>query len=306
MNFYTRQSNKGSPSASNPESAESAESLYRKSRRREESTYYNEWDDTDFGEEAFSGYEGHSARCCPPPHHKHCPPPPQWICCPPPQPWCPPPQPWCPPPQPWCPPPPQCCCIPGPKGDRGPRGFRGPRGKPGPANEGAIIPFSSGTTPVILTTVANALPSTGFVAAIGFGETQNNIVPGACGTQNLTATNMAFSVPRDGTITAITAYFTNTASNTVSSSVLQISVQLYRSTQPNNVFTPLEGTRVDLTPTFTGTLAANSIFTGSRENIRVRVEQGDRLVLVYFLSVVSEPTLSTTIVGNASAGVNIR
>ncbi|PKM63196.1 MAG: hypothetical protein CVU97_01295 [Firmicutes bacterium HGW-Firmicutes-21] len=312
MNFYTRQSNKSSASGSGADLAGAAENLYRKSRQ-DNCFFDDEEEDIESGENE-DNFDNSSSHFC---HHNQkphccsqqpfCCPPQQPFCCPPQQPFCCPPQQFCCPPQQFCcppqqfccPPQPQCCCVPGP------RGKRGPRGRQGEPSRGTIIPFASGNTPVTITTVANGLPSTGLVAAIGFGETQNAIGLGAGGGFVPTNGNMAFSAPRDLKITAITAYFTNILPNSVGASVLQISAQLYYSAQPNNVFVPLAGTRVNLTPTFTGDLAANNIFTGSLENIKVQVAQGTRLVLVFSLSIIGGPTLNTTLIGNASAGINI-
>lgn len=214
--------------------------------------------------------------------------------------------------QPCCPSgqccPPQCChCPPGPRGPRGPRGFRGQKGPKGDGSDGAIIPFASGNTPVALTTVLNdtAELTSGYVSAIGFGETQNGITIGVGGELSLSAGNLAFSVPRNATITAITAYFTNTPQISINSSVLQISTQLYYSATPNNVFIPLPGSRVNLTPTLTGIVPPGSVFVGSTNNLNIGVLQGTRLLFIFFARVISGAGIATTIGGNASAGVNV-
>jgi BclB C-terminal domain-containing protein len=171
--------------------------------------------------------------------------------------------------------------------------------------EGTIIPYASGTTPLTLTTLTTALPSTGFVSAIGFGETQNGITITAGGELSLSTGNMAFTMPRNGTITAIRAFFTNIIPVTLGATVIQISAQLYFAEPNSNVFRPLADTRVDLTPTLTGTVPANSTFTGSLKNLRVRVDRGTRLLLVFFASITGAPAVAVTVTGLASAGVNI-
>lgn len=208
-------------------------------------------------------------------------------CCPPPYPPCPyPPYPYPPyPPYPYPPYPPY------------------PRKK---RPHGTIIPFASGNSPVTLTTVADGLPGIGYVSAIGFGQTQNGITISAGGELSLPAGNMAFSVPRHGRITSVSAYFTNTLPITLDVSVLQISAQLYYTASPGNVFLPLSGTKVNLTPTLTGTVPADSVYTASVKNLSVHVARGTRLVLVFSVSVVGAPTLDATLTGYASAGVNIK
>ncbi|HBR31109.1 MAG TPA: hypothetical protein DD733_03385, partial [Clostridiales bacterium] len=203
-----------------------------------------------------------------------------------------------------CYPKPHCKCPPGPRGPRGPRGLRGPKGE---GSDGAIIPFASGNTLVALTTVvneSNAL-TTGYVAAIGFGETQNGNTFGVGGELALAAGNMAFSVPRNIRITDITAFFTNTAQLTLGASAIQISAQLFYSPATDIAFLPLPGTRVNLTPVLTGVVPANSVFTGSLKDLKVSVLSGTKLVLVFFARLVSGPSIAVTITGNAGAGVNI-
>ncbi len=185
-----------------------------------------------------------------------------------------------------------------------------PKPKPCPPRpivraDGAIIPYASGTTPLAITTVTTALPSTGLVSAIGFGETQNGITIAAGGELILSTGNMAFVMPRNGTITTIRAFFTNIVPVTLGTSVLRISAQLYYAEQNSNVFRPLEGTRVNLTPTLTGTIPVNSTFTGSERKLRIRVKRGTRLLLVIFASITKAPAVAVTITGTASAGVNI-
>jgi len=185
-----------------------------------------------------------------------------------------------------------------------------PKPKPCPPKplikpDGAIIPYASGTTPLALTTLTTALPATGFVSAIGFGETQNGITIAAGGELILSAGNMAFVMPRNGVITAIRAHFTNTVPVTLGASVIQISAQLYYAEQNSNVFRPLEGTRVNLTPTLTGNVPVNSTFTGAERHLSVKVARGTRLMLIFFASVTGAPAVAVTITGTASAGVNI-
>ena len=307
MKFYTRQNDSAATGAF--DAAEAAENLYR--QKRGESMGCGCGKNQDSGQDCHR-HKGH----CPPPCSESEPPqwgchspgvfppscgcPPQWGCGFPPQPW------WgCQYPPFFCPPQPQCCCVPGPQGARGPRGFRGPKGRPGDPSPGAVIPFSSGNTQVILTTVVGALPGTGLMAAVGASDTLNGIVAGAGGELVLPEGNLAFSLPRDAVITAINVFFTNTLPLTLCGSVLRITAQLYYSAAPGNVFLPLAGTRVDLSPTLSGNVSANNIFTGSAQNLNVNVSRGTRLLLVFSLSVISGPSLNVTLTGTASAGVNL-
>lgn len=269
MRFYTRQNcvddNNNDNDSDNIE--DTAENTYRRNARSENNEASTDYTSY-YGQQA-----GWSTPQCPPPYQCY---PQMYMLYP-----CPPP---CPPKP--CPPKP---CPP----------------KPTRRADGAIIPFSSGNSLVTLTTVGNGLPATGYLAAIGCCDTQNGILLGTGGELNLSSGNMAVSLPRNGTITSITAYFTNTIPLTLGSTVIQISAQLYYSATPNNVFLPLAGTRVNLSPTLTGNLAADGIFTGTERNLDVRVSRGTRLILVFFLSTTGLPSVNTTLTGYANAGVNI-
>ena len=71
---------------------------------------------------------------------------------------------------------------------------------------GSIVPFSSGTIPAVLVTTALGLIAT--ASAIGFGTSVPDIIIGPLDTIDLgILPSEAFSVPRAGNITAISASF---------------------------------------------------------------------------------------------------
>ncbi|WP_349629775.1 exosporium glycoprotein BclB-related protein, partial [Lysinibacillus sp. D4A1_S13] len=74
--------------------------------------------------------------------------------------------------------------------------------------------------------------------------------------------NFAFSATRSGTITSIAAYFSTTAALALVGSTVTITAQLYRSTVPNNTFTPIPGASVTLDPPFTGILSIGRVSNG--------------------------------------------
>ncbi|HHU56625.1 MAG TPA: hypothetical protein GXZ48_08135 [Acholeplasmataceae bacterium] len=124
-------------------------------------------------------------------------------------------------------------CKPDPKCKRGPRGPRGPQGLPG---TGAVIPFASGL-PVTLET--GALNSARTVGLIGFGNSVSvDTLAGGLIDLSTNANgalrNMAFSLPRDGTITGITAFF-STADEVDLPADVTINALLYISTGTDNV-----------------------------------------------------------------------
>lgn len=181
--------------------------------------------------------------------------------------------------------------------------FRGVRpGCSTPPNTGSIIPFSSGITPVTLTTVVGGTVS--LPTLIGFGTAT---APGVAIVDNVldltgVPLNEAFSVPRNGNITAISASFTATAPVDVSGTAT-VTAQVYRAPAGSSVFTATNAV-VNLSPSFTGPLAVGDTASGSANVAPVPVTQGDRLVMVYTIAGTGI-TVATPITGNASAGITI-
>lgn len=198
--------------------------------------------------------------------------------------------------------------MPGPTGPTGPTGPQGPQGPQGVAGSSAIIPYASGL-PVTLTIIAGGLVGT--TALVGFGNSANGVsILG--GTIDLsgasivagTPINMAFSAPRDGTITAISAYFSVTTALSITGTTVTITAQLYRSTTPNNTFTAVPGAVVTLAPALTGLLAIGASSNGLITGLNIPVTSQTRLLLV-FSATATGLSLAQTIIGYASGGVAI-
>ncbi|MGE7997717.1 exosporium glycoprotein BclB-related protein [Lysinibacillus sp. NPDC093190] len=167
-----------------------------------------------------------------------------------------------------------------------------------PAATGSIIPFSSGTIPVVLVSLASGLIGT--VSLVGFGTSIAGIT--------LTGTNIdltavtgteAFSVPRAGTITSISASLSATAALTLVGTAT-VTAQIYRAVAGSNVFSPTTAF-VNLSPALS-TVAIGTITSGTANVTPVPVAAGDRLLMVFS---VTSSGIAATIAGNASAGINI-
>ena len=169
----------------------------------------------------------------------------------------------------------------------------------------AIIPYSSGI-PLSLTTIAGGLVGTpGFV---GFGSSAPgvSIVGGVIDLTNAagTLTNFAFSMPRAGTITSISAFFSTTAALSLVGSTVTITATLYQSTAPNNSFTAVPGAVVTLAPAITGVIAIGTISSGTTTGLSIAVTNQTRLLLV-FTATAAGLSLVNTVAGYASAGIAI-
>ncbi|MCP1426667.1 BclB C-terminal domain-containing protein [Paenibacillus xylanexedens] len=196
--------------------------------------------------------------------------------------------------------------VTGATGATGIAGVTGSTGVTGATGSGAIIPFASGG-PAILTTILGGLVGT--TSLIGFGSSATGVsILG--GTIDLTGTivgpliNFAFSVPRDGVITSIAAYFSTTAALALVGSTVTITAQLFSSPTPNNAFTAVPGAVVTLAPPLTGIIALGSISNGITTGLAIPVTAQTRLLLV-FSATAAGLSLVNTVVGYASGGVNI-
>ncbi|NLP27046.1 MAG: hypothetical protein GX365_06835, partial [Clostridiales bacterium] len=183
----------------------------------------------------------------------------------------------------------------GPTGDTGPTG---------PIGSGAIIPFASGST-VELTSLALGLA--GFPGLIGFGNSVTNAtILGA--NIDLTGTvggilNFAFSVPRDGIITSISAFFNVVVALNLILTDVTVNAQLYRAPTTSNIFSPIGGSQVIL-PSLTGTIAIGTTRSNILTGLSIPVSAQDRLLMVFSITA-SGVNLINTVIGYASAGITI-
>ncbi|KMK74833.1 hypothetical protein AB990_18625, partial [Alkalihalobacillus pseudalcaliphilus] len=180
-------------------------------------------------------------------------------------------------------------------------GVAGATGATGTPGAGAIIPFAS-NLPILMTTVLGGLVGT--VSLVGFGSnvTGVSLLGGAIDTTALD--NLAFSVPRDGTITSMAAFLSTTAALTLVGSTVTVTAQLFTATG-DNTFTPIPGAVVTLAPPFTGILAIGTVSEGLTTGLSIPVTAGERLLMVFSADVTAGLDIATVIAGYGSAGVAI-
>ncbi|MFD1631025.1 exosporium glycoprotein BclB-related protein [Pseudopedobacter beijingensis] len=171
---------------------------------------------------------------------------------------------------------------------------------------GAIIPFASGL-PVVLTTIAGGL--TGTTSLVGFGNSASGVslvgssiidLTGAAGT----LLNFAFTAPRSGSITSMSAFFSTTAALSLIGTTITVQAQLYTAPHASNTFTAVPGALVTLAPGLSGVIAIGTTSSGQTTGLNIPVVAGDRYLLV-FSATASGLTLINTVAGYASAGINI-
>ncbi|SEL52194.1 exosporium glycoprotein BclB-related protein [Paenibacillus sp. OK003] len=194
----------------------------------------------------------------------------------------------------------------GATGLAGVTGTTGVTGVTGATGSGAIIPFASGG-PAILTTIAGGLVGTASLIGFGSSATGIDVVGGLI---DLTGTalgpliNFAFSAPRDGVITSLSAYFSTTVALSLIGSTVTITAQLFSSPTPNNSFSAVPGAVVTLAPPLTGIIGLGTISSGITTGLAIPVTAQTQLLLV-FSATAAGLTLINTVTGYASGGLNI-
>lgn len=166
----------------------------------------------------------------------------------------------------------------GPPGDPGPIGMDGapgPMGPQGPAGAGggSIIPFSSGTPTQLSTTTTGVSVN---ALAVGLGGV--GLVPVDDYMINAVPATQVTIVPRDGRITALSAYAVPTTALTLIGTVIEISAKIFVSDSVSVPFY-LEQTLI-LTPGFTG-IAPLGQFVLEHTPVDIPVSAGSRVMIVF-------------------------
>ncbi len=154
-----------------------------------------------------------------------------------------------------------------------------------------------------MTTVIGELIGTTTLLGFGSSVTGVSLIGGTINTT--TIANMAFSMPRDGIITSVAAYFSTTVALSLVGTTVTLTAQLYASATPDNVFFPIPGAIVTLNPTLTGVVGIGSISDGLTTGLNIPVSARTRLLMVFAADVTAGIDVATTVTGFASAGVNI-
>ncbi len=172
-----------------------------------------------------------------------------------------------------------------------------------------IIPFASGLYELYMTTGPDG--TIGYPAFVGFGSNTGSTEVYSTtidlrGTLSNPMYSFAFCLPRNGTITAINAFFSLYRTEGASPGDYQIHAQLFRSEVPDtDILHALPETDIALTPTLTGPdIPFRSVATGSVD-VNIPVTRGERLLLVFF-TVPPASAPETFLSGDISAGVSIR
>jgi BclB C-terminal domain-containing protein len=191
----------------------------------------------------------------------------------------------------------------GATGATGAVGATGATGAQGVSGAGAILMSGSGT-PSVMTTIAGGLNGTvSELPAEGTGVTNGVTLSGSTIDTTNTA-NQAEIMPRDGTITSLSAYASTTNAMSLVGTTVTLSAQLYESSTPDDTFTPIPGAIVTLAPAFTGVLAIGTITNGTTTGLSIPVTDQTRLMVV-FSATAAGISLVQTISAYTNAGIGI-
>lgn len=197
----------------------------------------------------------------------------------------------------------------GPTGRRGPTGPTGGTGSGGAgslgptgptgttATGGTIVPFASGT---LITLNSNGLQVGGLLlganAPFTLGSINGNI--------NITSSSVysAFSMPRSGTITSISAFFSLSPDANFGVSVVSIRAQIYTSSGPSALYTLVAGTTLTLLPTLTGNLLEGTTRSGILTGLSIPLTVNTNVMLVF--SATGATSFSFTGFGNGGVAIN--
>lgn len=188
----------------------------------------------------------------------------------------------------------------GEPGEPGETGPAGPQGPPGPATGNAFVPFASGGPMALTTVLGNTVKTFGLV---GFGNSATfagvSLGPLDLG---LATGYMAFNVPTNRTITAISAYFTTTVAVTLLP-IVTVQAQLWQSITPDNTYSPIPGTLVTLAPTLNGIITIGQTSFNRITGLSIPLLASSNIIMVFSIS--STLPLVDAIVGFGGAGVDM-
>ncbi|OXM17213.1 hypothetical protein [Paenibacillus herberti] len=173
-----------------------------------------------------------------------------------------------------------------------------------PVISGTVISLDGGKVETALSfSLTTALPTEGAIPVTDFTSKSIPVTTNDIG-QNVSivladqfgGNNFAFSMPRSGTLTAITASFSPN-DLTITGTFIVALAQLCRAlpdASPYGPFTAIPGTLVQLSPGLTGDISGIT-FQGSLNSLNIPLNPEDRLVLVFTLvaSIDSNPNVTT-------------
>jgi BclB C-terminal domain-containing protein len=191
----------------------------------------------------------------------------------------------------------------GATGDTGATGATGDTGATGVAGSGTI--FVSGG-PASMSTILGGVNNTVAVFPLS-GSGISGITPSG-GTIDLTTqpSLAGSSIPRDGTITSISGFYTLNLSQNLVATTVTLTVQLYSSPTPNNIYTAIPGAVVTLAPPLTGAVPIGTVSNGITTGLTIPITAGTNIIAVVRADVTAGIDKAVPINGTVSIGVGMQ
>ena len=153
-----------------------------------------------------------------------------------------------------------------------------------------------------MTTIAGGLA--GIPGFIAFGSSAQGAVPLGASIDLSVLPHMAVILPRNGTINSLAAFFSTTVPLALAGSTVVVNAQVYESEGGGNLFTPVSGAGITLSPAFADSVGAGGVCNGVAEGLAIPVRAGSRLLMVFYITAAGA-SLVHTVIGHASAGISL-
>jgi BclB C-terminal domain-containing protein len=192
----------------------------------------------------------------------------------------------------------------GPQGQPGPAGAAGATGPQGPSGAGTFLTSSSGSAAVV-TTIAGGLVGTVTVLPLS-GDNGATGVNETAGTIDVTSLplNPVQVIPRDGTLTALSARFSTTVAQSLIGTTITLRAQLFTAPGTSNTLTAVSGASCDLTPDLTGIVAIGTISDCTITGLSIPLTAGTTAAVVVSATAAGV-LLTDTVTGSAAASIAI-
>ncbi len=162
-----------------------------------------------------------------------------------------------------------------------------------------LIPFASGT-PINVTTFTEGASENGTIVSFGSCITNVNVT----GDIDITGNeNLAFSMPFEGILTSLAAYFYLTEASIPNPfGKLTLVARIYQAKKLSNVFTPVKGTKLNID--FDTNILLPGLVLFKARDLEVPIKKRTRLLLVFSITD-GAGDVAISVSGFASAGLQI-
>jgi BclB C-terminal domain-containing protein len=169
-----------------------------------------------------------------------------------------------------------------------------------------MLSSSSGQTATTTTTLGGAGNTVAVLPLSGSGSVSNvSLVGGMIDATNSPIAGLAQPITGDRVLSGIDGYFTNTSALSLVGSTLRLRVQLWTSSTPDNVFTPVPGASCTLAPGLTGIVSLGTVTNCTSAGLAIPLTDQTQGILVVSSQVAAGIDVSTALTGYWSAGLSL-